>query len=128
MATQKMQKLSEIELVTMCHKICSIEKVLSTTKEFSLKFNNHIKLITHLINCLDENIEDNLILFEEKISEQVDHMHKRLIYTTTKEGQENIFFDDENKSQINGRSKSVKNYKSKLKTEAYTKTKKEAEN
>lgn len=99
MSVQKMQNILEMDLVTMCHKIKSIENVLSVTKEFSLKFNGHMKMFVHLVNSLDDITEDNLILYDEKISQKTDHMHKKLKYIISKEGKEEIYFDNESRSQ-----------------------------
>lgn len=88
------QKLTEMNVIEICHQIKNIEDVLSTTKQFSLKFNGHIKLIAHLINQLDDS-DDNLQIYEEKINEKTFHTHNKMIYQTNHNGKEKLHFEND---------------------------------
>ena len=90
---ERMQCLTELTLIEMCNRISVIERVMETTKGFSLKFNGHLKLITALVNTLDEE-EENLMLYEEELEKKADHGHQRLIFSHTKEGQDFVKLEE----------------------------------
>ena len=85
--------MTEMNMIEICHRITNIQKVLETTKEFSLKFNSHMKLITELINSLEDEDEENMLLYEEKIEHKIDHYHQRIHLSTTKEGRDLLRID-----------------------------------
>ena len=85
-----MQGMTEMTLVDMCYRMTQIEKTLSCTKEFSIKFNGHVKLITSLVNSLCEE-EESLMLYEQKIEKTVDHYHERFVFKKTRYGEERLF-------------------------------------
>lgn len=85
--------MTEMSLVEICYRVTNIQKVLTTTKQFSLKFNSHMKLITELINNLEDEEDENLLLYEEKIEKQADHYHQRIILTQAKDGRDVVKLD-----------------------------------
>lgn len=85
--------MTEMSLVEICYRVTNIQKVLLTTKQFSLKFNSHMKLITELVNSIEEIEEENLLLYEEKLEHRADHYHQRIILSQTKEGRDLIKLD-----------------------------------
>lgn len=86
--------MTEMSLVEICHRITQVERALMCTKEFSIKFNGHLKLITSLVNSLYEE-EESLILFEQKIERRVDHYHKRIFFRRERNGEERVLLEDE---------------------------------
>lgn len=86
--------MTEMSLVEICHRITHVERALMCTKEFSIKFNGHLKLITSLVNSLYEE-EESLVLFEQKIEKRVDHYHKRIYFRRERNGEEKVILEDE---------------------------------
>lgn len=97
---EKMQAMTEMNLIEICHRITQVERALTCTKEFSIKFNGHMKLITSLVNSLYEE-EESLILFEQKIEQRVDHYHKRVFFRRERNGEERVVLEDENDNNHN---------------------------
>lgn len=89
-----MQAMTEMSVIEICHRITQVERALTCTKEFSIKFNGHLKLITSLVNSLYEE-EESLILFEQKIEKRVDHYHKRVFFRRERNGEERVILEDE---------------------------------
>ena len=90
--------MTEMNLVEICHRITHVERALTCTKEFSIKFNGHLKLITSLVNSLYEE-EESLVLFEQKIEKRVDHYHKRVFFKKERNGEERVILGDDNDSK-----------------------------
>jgi hypothetical protein len=65
-----------------------------------------MKLITELINSLEDEDEENLLLYEEKIEHKADHYHQRILLSQTKDGQDLIKLD-QNKT-LNGEKRNGK--------------------
>jgi hypothetical protein len=95
---ERMQAMTEMNLVEICHRITQVERALTCTKEFSIKFNGHLKLITSLVNSLYEE-EESLILFEQKIEKRVDHYHKRIFFRRERNGEERVILEDEEENK-----------------------------
>lgn len=91
---EKMQAMTEMNVVEICHRITQVERALTCTKEFSIKFNGHLKLITSLVNSLYEE-EESLILFEQKIEKRADHFHKRVYFLRERNGEDRVIMEDE---------------------------------
>ena len=102
---EKAQALSEISLVEMCYRMTQVQKAITVSKEFSIKFNGHMKLLTSLVNTLyEEEEEESLFLFEQKIEKRVDHIHERIIFKKTRTGEEKVYFEgDEDESTMSKR-------------------------
>lgn len=88
-----MQALSEMRVIEMCNRVRAIEQTLDCTREFSLKFNGHLKLLASLVAtlCEDEN-EENLQFFPQPVDAKADHLHKRVLFTRDTTGAEQVNF------------------------------------
>lgn len=90
--------MTEMNLVEMCYRMTQVQRALNCTKEFSIKFNGHLKLITSLVNSLYEE-EESLMLYEQKIERHVDHYHQRIIFKKTRSGDERVTFEGSQEEQ-----------------------------